>query len=296
MLMRMAQRHTMRIFWPLFLLAPAVYAQSATMVVAPKGCESLEADLRDAAIDLMYIMPSPDNAAALKSATDSGSTCIDNDLGCWQRMVTLVGGGSVIVLRPALNGVPAEVWFSAAGVERRTAVLSSGAPGMRYALERLQEKTGAIVVNTADGAQVTLDGQAASSLMQGVAPGEHTIVVTSVTGSVQTFTTTVALGKVTELNANEQVRLSPLFLVGGAAVGVGAVAIIAGTIVTVLASTDSNTFLNDAADNSKDGKLKDDSVPNPNEIMRNFVIGGVSLGVGAVLVGVGIGLIVGSGE
>jgi hypothetical protein len=275
----------MRAFFLLLLLAPAAWAQTATIVVAPGEAAALEADLRDAADGLMYLMSPTDNAAALKSATDNGVTCIDNDLRCWERVSTLAGGGSVIVLRPPLAGVPAELWFSAAGIERKAVVLSAGTPGMRYALERLQEKNGAIVVKAEEGCQVTLDGQAASTMMQGVPAGDHVVVVVSSSGT-QSLPVTVTVGRIVELEAPSGMSISPMLIGGIAAATVGVAGVVVGAVLLAIHVPAANEWRNDPKE----------STVVPADANLGITFGGVALGVGAAAAGVGVGLLLGSGE
>jgi hypothetical protein len=273
------------ILWSL-LCASASLAQS-TLVVAPNAAQ-MEADVREAASGIMTLMTPSDNATMIAAAADAGLNCGATDLACWQRVATLGGASSVLLTIPAVTGdnaAPSQLWFSAAGLERRTPVLSSGVAGMRFAIERLQEKSSAVVVSAPQGALIMCDAKPGAVHIEGLTAGDH-IVSVEVNGSKTEYPIALRAGEVANINANSTSSMSVLpvaMMVGGGALLVGGVV---GAVVFAMQHQSE-------IDKVKANKSVEYDATTPKNL---GIASGIVSGVGAVVLVFGGVLLMGEGE
>jgi PEGA domain len=230
-----------------------------------------------------------DNRAALE-ATSAG--CPAQDDGCWRRISTLAGIDDTWVLFPASDvGDRAARLVRITATQVETPVLTPGSAGVRSAMQRIAGTHAAIVVTQVpDGSKVQIDGVNISTpIAEGLAPGWHQVRVVRGTATL-VEDVLVQGGQVARIAAvltdsappradpglDEDVVVpiapvaKPFPILGAVTIAAGAAAMVGGGVVLLL-QTDVSTSTVDRT---------------------GTVLGVAAASVGAVIVGVGVGLVV----
>jgi hypothetical protein len=261
--------------WLIACWATTGLAQSTLLIVPTRATD---ANIRNAANGVITLMTPDDNAALLAQASEAGVTCAPMDAACWQRAAMLGGATAVLVVEAPSKDSLGHVWMAGGGVERDTPVLSAGAAGLRFALQRIMFTSSAVVVSAPTGALIHCDAAPVSAVIDGLAPGKHTLDV-SVGNSRQDFVIDLGAGEVVNIDA-VHVGAWPIMPV---ALGVGGGVLVVGGVVGAVVGL--AVQHNHAAASAKqpNGALADVTTP--------WRTTGVAVGV----VGVGLALMGGGG-
>jgi hypothetical protein len=195
------------------------------VLVAPAGEHDAEVRRGLADVAGLDVATASATIELVEAASASGLTCEPADTLCWQRLGTLGGFDTVVVV------MPDRVVVQAATVVQAERL--AGPSSVDNAVRRAFLATSAIVLTAEPpDAVVTFDGTPAGSIIDGVAPGRHRIEATAPGRSPVVVDVVLPAGQVTRQNVHLGERASSLLPTAAVVtLGVGGAVALAGIAV-----------------------------------------------------------------
>lgn len=212
--------------WMVLLLASSTAFAAPRVLVAPAGEHDAEVRRGLTGVAGLDVATASATLELVEAASASGLTCEPADTLCWQRLGTLGGFDTVVVV------MPDRVVVQAATVAQAERL--AGPASVENAVRRAFLATSAVVLTAEPSdAVVTFDGAPAGSIIDGVAPGKHRIEATAPGRLPVVVDVVLPAGQVTRQNVHlgEPAVSSPLPTAGIVTLGVGGAVALAGIAV-----------------------------------------------------------------
>lgn len=212
--------------WLVLLLASSTAFAAPRVLVAPAGEHDAAVRRGLAAVAGLDVATPAATLELVEAASASGLTCQPADTLCWQRLGTLGGFDTVVVV------LPDRVVVQAATVVQAERLV--GPASVDNAVRRAFQATSAMVL-TVDPpeATITFDGAPATTVIDGVSPGSHRLEATAPGRAPTVLDVVLPAGVVTRQNVQLAVPSSSSALptAGVVTVGVGGAVALAGIAV-----------------------------------------------------------------